>query len=198
MCAFNVEYEAVLRLRPELPHEDLTSYLVSMLPDLWCAQYREMTGGVSNILEFEDRGFTFLFDFTSELDEPDLAEDRVVAAYGLTFAPSQERDASRMRGYPLSVNPEEIDGEYDRGHFISHLGGGSLDVNLFPQKREVNRGWSEEGELFRRMERKAAGNPGTFCFARPIYHDPSYCPAILEYGVLRQDGTLWVERFSNV
>jgi len=155
-----------------------------------------MTGGVSNILEFEDRGFLFLFDFTSELDDPDVADDRVVAAYGVTFPPSQERDVSRMRGYPLGV--EKIDARYDRGHFIAHLSGGSLDVNLFPQKREVNRGWSDEGKLFRKMERYAADHPGTFCFARPIYHDLSCCPAVLEYGVLKQNGTLWVNRFANV
>jgi len=70
-------------------------------------------------------------------------------------------------------------------------------VNLFPQQRELNRGWSEEGKLFRRMERYAAERPGTFCFARPIYSDLTCCPAIVEYAVLRPDGALWVERFGN-
>jgi len=177
---------------------DLAQRLGEALPDLWCMQYGEMPGASSNILEFADRGFMFLFDFTSELDEPGLADDRVVAACGRTSAPSQERDASRMRGHPLGIDPEEIDAKYDRGHFISHLAGGSLDVNLFPQKRELNRGWSEEGKLFRRMEKYAAERSDTFCFARPIYHDLSCCPTILEYGVLRHEGTLWVERFTNV
>jgi len=78
------------------------------------------------------------------------------------------------------------------------LSGGSLDVNIFPQKRELNRGWSEEGKLFRRMERHAGERPGTFCFARPIYHDMTCCPTVLECGVLKEDGTLWVERFENM
>ena len=37
----------------------------------------------------------------------------------------------------------------DKGHLLSHASGGELDINLFPHRRELNRGWSEEGKLFR-------------------------------------------------
>ena len=47
---------------------------------------------------------------------------------------------------------------YDKGHFIAHGFGGPIDVNLFPQRR----GWHEEGEPYRQMERYVAANPGTF------------------------------------
>lgn len=197
MSDFAVDYDAILQAGPQLASGELTAYLMRTLSDAWLSAYGDMPGSSSNVLEFEDRGFRFLFDLTSVLDDPDKADDRVVAAFGVTFLQPHERDAGRIRGHPLSVVPDEINARYDRGHFISHLAGGSLDVNLFPQKREVNRGWSEEGKLFRCMERHAAERPGTFCFARPLYDDPSCCPSLLEYGVLKCDGTLWVNRFAN-
>jgi hypothetical protein len=66
-------------------------------------------------------------------------------------------------------------GQYPAGTWLG------LDVNLFPQRREVNRGWSDEGKLFRKMERYAAEHPGTFCFARPICRDLSRRPIIPKY-----------------
>ncbi len=35
--------------------------------------------------------------------------------------------------------------DYDKGHFIAHYSGGPIDINLFPQHRDVNRGWSSQG-----------------------------------------------------
>ncbi|HCU36151.1 MAG TPA: hypothetical protein DGT21_12100 [Armatimonadetes bacterium] len=196
MCGYGIDYVAIMEAHTGA-QSGLVQYLMGVLPDVWCARYLEMTDGVGNILEFEDGGFTFLFDFTSALGEDDVAEDRVVAAFGVTFRQASDRDASRIRGYPMSP-PQGIDAHYDRGHFISHVAGGSLDVNLFPQTRAVNRGWSETGKLFRKMERYAADRPGTFCFARPVYRDLSCCPAIVEYGVLMDEGALWVNSFPNV
>jgi len=70
-------------------------------------------------------------------------------------------------------------------------------VNLFPQRLELNRGRSPEGKKYRSMERYAAAHPGTFVFSRFWYTDPSWVPVSLEYGLLRPDGTFWVERFTN-
>lgn len=84
----------------------------------------------------------------------------------------------------------------DRGHFVAHTAGGGLDLNLFPQLATLNRGRSQEGRLWRQMENYAAEHPGTPLFARPIYRDSSWRPAMIELGLLT-DGKLWSERFSN-
>src|ERR1019366_8678581 len=85
----------------------------------------------------------------------------------------------------------------DRGHFLSHAAGGELDINLFPQRRELNRGWSPQGKVFRQMERSVANNPGTFHFHRALYDDDTWIPCRLEYGVLENDLEWWITRFIN-
>jgi hypothetical protein len=47
------------------------------------------------------------------------------------------------------------------------------------------------------MEKYCFENPGTLCFSRPIYGDGSARPATLEFGVVRGNGKLWVEKFDN-
>jgi hypothetical protein len=132
----------------------------------------------------------------------DCIADRVMLAYGLSTAPLMKRDASRIRGFPnVNASVKNALGERafvaDKGHLLGHASGGQLDINLFPQRRELNRGWSTEGKLFRQMETYVADNLGTFFYHRPIYDDNSWIPAQLEYGVLRTDGTWWVEQFAN-
>lgn len=86
----------------------------------------------------------------------------------------------------------------DRGHFLSHAQGGLMDVNFFPRKCEVNRGWSPSVKLYRRMEKYCAETPETFCFSLPIY-DPSnrtWDPNLLEYGLLLS-GRVWAVVFPN-
>jgi hypothetical protein len=72
-----------------------------------------------------------------------------------------------------------------------------LEINLFSQARALNRGWSAEGKLFRKMEQHCAAQPGTFCHFRPRYNDHLACPALVEFGVLLPEGKLWVEEFQN-
>ena len=53
---------------------------------------------------------------------------------------------SRMRGFPdVSASVRRALGTRaffaDKGHFLGHASGGVLDINLFPQRRELNRGW---------------------------------------------------------
>ena len=75
--------------------------------------------------------------------------------------------------------------------------GAPADMNIFPQLREVNRGWSETGKQYRAMERYVANNPGTFVFSKPVYDDLSTCPASYDYGYLDINLTLIVETFIN-
>ncbi len=182
--------------------EDKTVQLKELLPGLWCEEYRKMTPTETNILQFTNLGFEFLFDLSAELvasgavAEDQAVEDRVVGVFGKSTTQSEKRDSNRMKGF-LGPSTKVFGEGYDKGHFIGHSLGGGLDVNLFPQKRDINRGWSERGKVFRAMEKYCADNPGTFCFSRPIYHDLSWRPCKLQYGVLTQDNNLWVEMFEN-
>ena len=80
---------------------------------------------------------------------------------------------------------------------MAHAIGGGLEVNVFSQDRDLNRGRSEQGKLYREMEKYCYTHPGTFCFSRPVYADGSSVPRWLEFGLLRDDGSLWVEVFDN-
>lgn len=104
-----------------------------------------------------------------------------------------------MRRFPLGPSDlarAGLRGRYDRGHFLAHAAGGGLDVNLFPQLAEVNRGWSERGKVFRAMERICLARPGTYSFARPIYTTRTDHPYLVEFGLVVDDG-LRVELFPN-
>lgn len=167
--------------------------------DGWCGEYRDGPGfGAGEAADAEIVEVTlglavYLFDLTLE---------RVVVAYGLSQPPANPRDASRMRGFPdvgrsFAARLGAEAPAADKGHFLAHAAGGELDMNLFPQRRDLNRGWSEEGKLYRRMERRIAGRPGSFHFHRPLYGDESWLPWRLELGVLLDDREWWVERFAN-
>ncbi len=87
-----------------------------------------------------------------------------------------------------------------KGTLHCHSVGGAVDrleVNVFIQRRDLNRGWSEEGRRYVAMEKYAASHPGTFLFSRPLYEDQTSRPTFLEYGVLKETGELWVEVFDN-
>jgi hypothetical protein len=160
--------------------------------DEWSAAYRGLFAQ-AEILEVTLPPTAFLFDMCFE---------RVCLAYAVSTVQDKLRNASRMSGY-LSMN-KAIQKELgvrafnaDRGHFVGHANGGAMDINLFPQRRELNRGWSEEGKRFREMEAYACARPGTLFFHRPIYDDETLIPAELEYGVLAENKLWWIERFRN-
>jgi hypothetical protein len=160
--------------------------------DEWCASYRAAFV-VAELVQIKVTPAIFIFDQTHE---------RVVVAYGLSQRPVHARDENRMRGFPdVNVGVAQVLSEsafdVDRGHFLSHASGGGLDINLFPHRRELNRGWSPDGARFRRMERWVSEHEGTFHFHRPTYDDLSWIPAALEYGVLRDGSEWWIETFPN-
>ena len=109
---------------------------------------------------------------TSELSEVnlelayfifDLVAERVVLAYAFSTPSLTKRDASRIRGFPnvnASVKKAMGDRAFhaDKGHFLGHASGGTLDINLFPQRRDLNRGWSDQGKRYRAMERYVAND----------------------------------------
>ena len=75
--------------------------------------------------------------------------------------------------------------------------GGPVDVNIFPQRTNIKRGWSEEGKRYRKMERYVAANPDTLVFSRPIFQDLTECPYFLEYGDFDKELKLHLETFPN-
>ena len=198
-----VDYAALLD-EARLEHApSLEAYLRRHLPFKWRDLYVARVGRPTNIVRFPSRTFEYIFDVYSDLEAAgevpydQTVEDRVVAVCGVSVRPSQLRDGGRMRGW-LGETAELVGATRDKGHFIAHCIGGGLDVNVFSQDRQLNRGWSSQGKTYRQMERYCQERPGTFCFSRPIYSDNSSVPRWLEFGLLKEDETLWVETFDNV
>jgi hypothetical protein len=173
------------------------------LPFKWRDLYVASVSRPTNIVRLQCGTFEYLFDVYSELEVigevpyDQTVEDRVVAVLGTSASPDEPRDATRMRGW-VGDTGEIVGTTRDKGHFIAHCIGGGLDVNVFSQDRRLNRGWSPQGKIYRQMERYCQKHPGTFCFSRPVYGDGSSVPQWLEFGLLKEDGTLWVETFQNL
>ena len=193
-----IDYQSLVP-RASNDYAKAAACLAAELPVLWLDAYAAGCEHEPNVLQVDIDGFEHLFDFTSDPSRPealDAPEDRLVGVFGLSHPPDDHRDASRIRGF-VGGRLHTVNGPADKGHFIAHSAGGGLDINLFPQRPELNRGHSADGRIFRRMERFAAYNPGTFVFARPIYTTQSWTPCELEYGLLMPELAIWVERFTN-
>jgi len=194
---FAIDYQRGLATLGDASYETRVTVMHTELPHAWLSRYERMCVGPTNVLVVPAEGFEYLFDYSADLIARGLLpaspgrEDQVVAVFGRSFRARAGRPASRIAGFPGS------DDRGDRGHFLAHAAGGGVDINLFHQDLRLNRGRSLQGRLYRRMERYCAAHPGTFCFSRPLYTDEGARPAEIEFGVLRSDGTLWVEVFDN-
>lgn len=197
------------------------AFLHQQLPGLCCDAYAGMAGSGDQIVQLTDHGYEFLFD---------LGAERVVAAFGTTQYNPGARDSARMADFLGQVtNKAELrrialQGEagrdrldkakltwrdrffqtyghkYDRGHFISHRQGGGLDINLFPQRADINQGLTPLGAEYRTLETACVAKPGVdpvFCCSRPIYDDGSWVPAELEYAVIYSPQRMVVRTFPN-
>lgn len=142
-------------------------------------------------------GLTYSFDATTA-PAPTEPVNRVVAVWGSSGQPVGPRDHGRMRGFP---SPRSKSSQpLDRGHLAGHAFGGTEDgINLIPQDRTLNQGWSinPEGTLWRQLEKDLAQRPGTQFFVRPIYTDASDFPASIEFGVQHSDGDWETHVFRN-
>ena len=157
---------------------DMLTFLRDELPRRWMAGYKEATPRSTNILRIELGTFVYMFDFVTELEtegvlgQDTVREDRLVAGHGFSAAAPIDREAGRMRGW-VGATEKYLGPGRDKGHVFGRALGGRVDgleINLFSQARALNRGWSEEGKLFRRMEQHCAAHPGTFCYLRPRYN----------------------------
>ncbi len=207
-----INYQSILTEADFRNPREAIRKLSEELPYVWADAYRSTSPHPTNILRISRDGFEYLFDCSSELvlrgdvASDNAVEDRIVAVHGLSQAVHQRRQDSLMRKQPLGpVEFIRVHSDhshinrtaYDKGHFIGHALGGLLHINLFPQSKRINRGWSEMGKLYRQMERYCERNPGTYCFSRPIYTGYSGHPQLIEFGVLKSDGYLWVNQFPN-
>lgn len=181
--------------------ESIADGLAEELPCLWLEKYVELTPHETHVLRVVDRGFTYIYDWYSRLEDGSIPynpkiEDRVVGAFGISRESIVKRDVSRQRRW---VGPTEkrFGANRNKGRYIANAVGGGLELNVFDQSREINLGRSERGRLYRRMERYCAENLGTFFFTRPFYTDTTSRPAALEFGILMPDQSLWVEHFEN-
>lgn len=208
----SVDYNRILSEVSSRDLEVVISQFSAELPYVWADLYKKRSPHSANIMRIVRDGFEYLFDFSSELVKQgtlarNLAvEDRIVAVHGRSQPQKKKRTDHLMRKHPLgpagfirthSAEPSKLTAIYDKGHFIGHAIGGALHINLFPQTKEINRGWSKEGKKYTEMERYCRRHSLTYCFSRPIYSGYSAHPEIIEFGVLRHDGTLWVNQFTN-
>ena len=200
-----VNYSAILAAVTGYCTEEIIAFLVEELPYVWKAAYLAMTPRQTDICRFWLGSFEYIYDDYATLVARGVvpydskAEARLVAVLGWSTPHEQNRDDYRLRRW---IGPTEayFGRRWDKGHFIAHSIGGAVDhaeVNVFIQRRDLNRGWSRVGKRFRAMERYCFLNPGTFCFNRPLYTDGSARPAFVEFGVLTINKELWVECFDN-
>jgi hypothetical protein len=200
-----LDYERIVKDAGECSLESLISFLTEELPYAWRDAYLEMTQRATEIVRMQRGSFEYIYDDYATLEvtgavrpSPD-DEARLVGVLGRSEPKTERRDDSRLRGW-VGPTQKSFGREWDKGHFIAHSIGGAVDgweLNVFVQRRELNRGWSEAGKRFREMEKYCVSNPGTFCFGRPLYMDPTAKPAFVEFGLLQSDGKLWTECFDN-
>lgn len=153
--------------------------------ELAAARYGAATPGSTQLVEFDDRGLSFLFD---------CARERAVLIHGVSApAAPNSRDSSYHRGFAAMPS------NYDKGHAAAHgQGGFEGGPNYFPQLRAVNQRRSELGNLWRDIEDYVRRHAGMFFFVRLIYAplNSGWVPDQVEYGVL-DGGRLRAVIFPN-
>lgn len=155
----------------------------------------------TNLVRFRFRTFEYICDAYSKLEMmgevpyDQTIKDRVVAVLGTSACASDGGPRAMRNWAPPSEDVSYT--ERDNGHFMAHCIGGGLHVNVFSQERRLNRGWSEQGKIYRQMETYCHQHRGTFCFSRPVYDDGSHVPRWLEFGILKEDEIFWIEVFDN-
>ena len=181
---------------------ELIADLRLRLPAQWQRVYTAAASHTPNIIHVEYGTFDYICDSYSgieglgEVAFDQRVRDRVVGVLGISLPMRGRRRGSLPKDWV--EHPGEVDSSgRDKGHFIAHAIGGGLDMNIFSQARDLNRGISDQGKVNRLMERYCYENAGTFCFSRPVYDDATSIPRWVEFGLLRDDGSLWVEVFEN-
>lgn len=164
--------------------------------------YMQTTARPTNVVRFPYNDFEYIFDYYTDLEikgtvsASDTIEDRVVGVIGISKQIMGRQTARWLRGW-IGPTEKRFGNRTDKGHFIAHSIGGGLQLNIFPQRRDLNRGWSDAGKRYRAMEKYCFDHPGTLCFNRPIYSDVTSKPSAFDFGFLTEEGSLQVAHFDN-
>lgn len=185
---------------PDTNYEGAVSWLEKELESALTSAY-EQDFENADVRHFNDtakRLYTLFFDCTQD-DSADIyaRAARVVFVCGRSAPGTAIRDHKRMRQFLGAFKNQPEYAGYDKGHFIAHCNDGQIDQNLYPQLRELNRGLSPQGKLFRSMERYLQRNEGVFYFVRPVYSDLTWIPDEIEFGIYTKERGLLINRFDN-
>jgi len=200
------------------------AFLLQHLPNLCCDAYALMPGTGGEIVQLTDHGYQFLFDLGAERvvaafgvtqynpgqrDSARMADflgqvtgttqlQRIAGQAGSAQAAHDRVEKAKLTWRDRFF--QTYGHKYDRGHFMSHRQGGGLDINLFPQRADINQGRTGLGADYRAMEMACVARAGVapvFCCSRPIYDDGSWVPAQLEYAVIYNPNRMNVRTFPN-
>ncbi|MCK5827174.1 hypothetical protein KAH43_01515, partial [Candidatus Bipolaricaulota bacterium] len=121
-------------------------------------------------------------------------EDRIIVAYGRSTETTAENGCNK---HLLGTAGEQFGERPERAYLPGCVLGGTFDISLYPQYRDLDRERSSDCREYRAMKKYCRDYPGTFCFTRLIYTSRSWRPATIEHGLLKDDGTFWVRTFKN-
>lgn len=198
-----IQYQALIEKFQITSLKELNELFWEEISFDWIKEYKISNEKFGIITLQNFFGFAFIIDDGNQVVEvsapKEILESRVVGVFGISNTNIKGSNRKMMRKW-IGKTSEIFSfygDNYDKGHFIAHGFGGPIDVNLFPQRRDINRGWSNEGKIYRSMEKYVAANPGTFVFSRPIYNDLSFCPAQIEFGYCTADLKFHIQQFPN-
>ena len=202
MRGITVDYDALVNPRPSLLYDELVEHLGRELPQLWRKAYRKMTQSPTCIHQFSQHGFEFLFDRASELHARGVipgeraVEDRIIVAYGRSTV-STKRNGNGIKMSLLGSAAARFGDGSERSYLPGGVLGGTFDISLYPQYRNLDDERSSDSRVYRGMKKYCSEQAGTFCFTRLIYSSRSWRPTAIEHGLLRAEGTFWVHKFRN-
>ena len=145
-----IDYQKILRSGKPKDTESLVSFMLDELPYVWRDVYLSFAKRATDLVRISHGSFEYLFDdcpaseVSGSVSTP-RQDPRVVAVYGRSQQNPSSRDDYRLRGW-AGVNEKTVGPRWDKGHFIAHSMGGAVDgveLNVFVQRRDLNRGWSE-------------------------------------------------------
>lgn len=161
-----LDYDCIIAQLGGCSVEELTALLMEELPYRWLDAYLEMTTRQTSVVRIRRGTFEYIFDGYEILESSGVvayvpeAESRLVAALGQSSPPVlASRDDYRLKGW-VGHTEKTFGQEWDKGHFIAYSLGGVVDgfeMNVFVQRRMLNRGWSPEGKRFRAIEKHCFG-----------------------------------------
>ncbi len=198
----SIGYQGLLDQIPSVGASDPIDHLTQTLPPLWQKAYRKMAQSPTRIHTFTHHGHRVLFDRPSELvangtlPMERAPEDRILVAYGRSQEPPSKILPAQKKSL-LGKAGSQFGAPRARPYFPGAALGETFDISLYPLYRDLDRERTSDGRAYRAMQRYCSSVPGTFCFTRLIYTSRSWCPSVIEHGLLQRSGQFWVRRFRN-